>query len=133
MICSWRSSTRFLCSRQLQIDRDEHLLASLCELGRQLDPVPQHTAAAACSLFSAAVARPEMQLAQQPTSTRCHVNQGELVSGRRRRDRDDDLCGEDVIGDDDSTSIHLGPMTSAPTGPPDAYARDAQQPHVSFD
>jgi hypothetical protein len=47
VICSRRSSTTSLCSLRLQADRDERLLARLCDLGRRLDPLPDHAVAAA--------------------------------------------------------------------------------------
>jgi hypothetical protein len=68
VICSQRSSARLACP-QPQTDCDEHLLTSLCELARRLDPVPEHIAAAARSAFSAATSRPQMQLSTHPIQT----------------------------------------------------------------
>jgi hypothetical protein len=51
---SRRKYARRACSRDLKTNRDERLLATLRELGRLLDPMPEHAAAAARSAFSAA-------------------------------------------------------------------------------
>lgn len=78
MICSHRSSARLACP-QPQTDCDEHLLTSLCELTRQLDPVPEHITGAARSAFSAATSRPEAQLATSD-SEQCHADQNCVCS-----------------------------------------------------
>jgi hypothetical protein len=53
VICSRRSSTTLSCSLRLQADRDERLLARLCDLGRRLDPLPDYAIAAArCAGFA---------------------------------------------------------------------------------
>jgi hypothetical protein len=57
VICSRRSPTTFPCSLRLQEDRDERLLARLGELGRRLDPMPEHAVAAARLAGSAPVSQ----------------------------------------------------------------------------
>jgi hypothetical protein len=47
--CSGRSFTAFACARRLRADRDQLLLAHLCDLARRLDPMPEHVPAAARS------------------------------------------------------------------------------------
>jgi hypothetical protein len=56
---SRRKFARRPCSRDPQTNCDERLLAALRELGRQLDPLPEHAAAAARSAFSAVASDPE--------------------------------------------------------------------------
>jgi hypothetical protein len=63
VICSRRSSTTFSCLLRLQADRDERLLARLCDLGRRLDPMPDTVIAAARSAGCAHVSKPETRRA----------------------------------------------------------------------
>ena len=77
MTYSRRKSARRPCSRDLKTNRDERLLATLRELGRLLDPMPEHAAAAARSAFSAAASCSE-STSQHP---RCQ-SAVPLINGR---------------------------------------------------
>jgi hypothetical protein len=60
--CSRRSSGKLPRSLQPQAGRDDRLLARLRELAQRFDPMPEHTAAAARSAFSAAVSESEAEI-----------------------------------------------------------------------
>lgn len=79
-IYSRRSSARCECLLQLRAERDERLLARLCELGRLLDPVPEHVAAAARSAFTDAAvdSGTELQMGERPMSEQSSPNEQQV-------------------------------------------------------